>query len=66
MTSRCDFEQQLMQCWNVTEDLDTLCEDVIESETLCADKISNILIGMSHLYQIKFAKLFEMFEKLPR
>ena len=65
MTDRFDLEQQIMACWNVTSDIDTLCEGVIESD-MTTDQIANILLGMKQFYELKFDKLFRTFEELIR
>jgi uncharacterized protein YeeX (DUF496 family) len=65
MTNRFDLEQQIMACWNVTSDIDTLCEGVIESD-MTTDQIANILLGMKQLYELKFDKMFRTFEELHR
>ena len=65
MNDRFDLEQQIMACWNVTSDIDTLCEGVIESD-MTTDQIANILLGMKQLYELKFNKLFNTFEELTR
>ena len=58
-----DMEQQIMNCWNVCEDLDTLMEGVLE-RSMTTDQISNVLIGMKELYQLKFEKLWEQYEAM--
>jgi hypothetical protein len=60
-----DMEQQIMTCWNVCEDLDTLMEGVLERD-MTRDRITNALMGMKELYQLKFETLFENFEALCR
>lgn len=60
-----DMEQQIMTCWNVCEDLDTLHEGVLE-RGMTTDEISNVVLGMKALYQLKFEKLFEHFEAMIR
>jgi hypothetical protein len=65
MTDRFDLEQQILACWNVTSDIDTLCEGVIESD-MTTDQIANILLGMKQLYELKFDKMFMTFEELIR
>lgn len=60
-----DMEQQIMTCWNVCEDLDTLSEGVVE-RNMTTDNIANVLIGMKDLYQLKFEKLMEQFEDLVK
>jgi hypothetical protein len=63
MSDRFDLEQQIMACWNVTSDIDTLCEGVLESD-MTTDQIANILLGMKQLYELKFDKMFRTFEEL--
>jgi len=63
MTDRFDLEQQIMACWNITSDIDTLCEGVLESD-MTTDQIANILLGMKQLYELKFDKMFRTFEEL--
>ena len=63
MNDRFDLEQQIMACWNVTSDIDTLCEGVLESD-MTTDQIANILLGMKQLYELKFDKLFNTSEQL--
>lgn len=58
MTS--DLEQDIMNAWNVVDDLQLLSEKI---ENLSQDSLMNILIGMAELYQLKFEKLFEAYEQ---
>lgn len=60
---RFDFEQQIMSCWNITTDLKDLNEGVLESD-LSTDQISNALMGLEQLYELRFNKLFRQFETL--
>ena len=62
---RFDFEQQIMSCWKVTTDLKDLNEGVLESN-LSKDQISNALMGIEQLYELRFNKLFQQFETLVR
>ncbi len=64
MSNRFDFEQQIMQCWAITEDINTLYTHVMDQtqEGIDIDKVSNILLGISQLYELKFQTLFQMFE----
>ena len=57
-----DLEQQIMVCWQIIEDLKVLDEAVLEKD-LTTDEISNILMGLTTLYELKFKKLFEYFEQ---
>ena len=58
--TRFDLEQEIMECWNVTKDLDTLLSmiDAGYSE----DEVMNVIIGMKVLYNRKFEVMFETFE----
>ena len=64
MKTRFDLEQQITQCWNLTDDLDTLIESIYDGDkepTL--EEICNALIGMKQLCEMRFHKLFKTFEK---
>jgi hypothetical protein len=60
-----DFEQSIMQCWGVVDDLKLLTEQVYDRpQPLTEDELGNILIGMQALYQLKFEKCFDEFEEI--
>lgn len=63
---RFDFEQQIMACWNVTSDIKTVTEYLLDAplEAGREDKIANMLLGIEALYEAKFDKLFRQFETL--
>lgn len=63
MSDRFEFEQQIFDCWNVTKDINTLFEAVVDKD-LTTDQIANTLLGIHQLYEFKFGKLFDMFEEL--
>ena len=58
-----DLEQEIMHCWNITTDLEHLFEELCEGEKMSTDRMSNIILGMKELYEIKFNKLFRAFEE---
>lgn len=62
---RFDLEQQILQCWNLCEDVATLAEGAMEQD-LSTDQIVNVLNGLHDLYDIRFNKLFQTFETLLR
>ncbi len=66
MTDRFDLEQQILECWNVTSDLRHVTEYVLDAplEPNREDKISNMLLGIEELYNLKFQKLFNTLETL--
>ena len=62
MSTVYDLEQQIMECWRVTDDMKILTEEVMEGD-FSKDQICNVLIGLEQLYAIKFNKLFRTYEK---
>lgn len=58
-----DLEQQILDCWTITSQLDTLLEGVLEHE-ITRDQIANVLCGLKDLYEIKFDKAFRTFENV--
>lgn len=58
--NRFDLEQEIMDCWNVTKDLDTLLS--MFDRDFTEDELMNIIIGMKALYDRKFEVMFETFE----
>lgn len=65
---RFDFEQQIMACWNVTSDIKTVYEFLLDAplELNHQEKTANMLLGIQALYDAKFDKLFRQFEMLVR
>ena len=60
---RFDFEQQLMHCWGVIEDIKELNECVLEKD-VTNDFISNYLLGLETIYGVKFDQLWHDFENV--
>ena len=61
--ARFALEEQILDCWGICEDLDALFEGILDQD-IDKDKIANIVLGLKDLYQIKFEKTFNTFEKL--
>ena len=64
MADRFDFEQQIMKCWNMVDDVEQLYNQVMESDHLNKDEIANYLLGLKTIYNVKFDTLFNQFEQL--
>ena len=58
---RFDFEQQIQKCWMVTDDIYELAEAILEHD-LTTDQTTNVLFGMKEMYELKFNKLWDLFE----
>lgn len=61
--NRFDLEQSIMDCWHILEDIKTLSENVCEGD-LTKDQITNVLLGMEELYQLRFEKTYRIFEQV--
>lgn len=58
---RFKHEQQIMKCWQIVEQLDTINEGILEHKWT-SDQISNAIIGLKEIYALEFDKLFLQFE----
>jgi hypothetical protein len=61
MSDRFDFEQQIQKCWLITDDMYDLSEAILERD-LSHDQITNVLFGLKEINEIRFNKLWELFE----
>lgn len=61
---RFDLEQDIMNCWNVVSDIKELSRGMLDRRPMTEDEISNYLLGLETIYQVKFERLFETFEML--
>ena len=66
MSDRFDLEQQILKCWNITEEVQLLNEKVLEDDSYTRDQISNYLLGLHTIYEAKFDKLFSQFENMVK
>lgn len=65
---RFDLEQEIMNCWRVTDDIDSVAHFVgqINIDAKDQDALLNMLLGLKQLYHVKFEILFDTFEELVR
>ena len=65
MSDRFDFEQQIVRCWSIVDDLKDLDEGLFEGWLkFSQDEVSNHILGVANSYDIKFHKLWELFESV--
>jgi hypothetical protein len=68
MSDRFDLEQQILNCWNIIEDIKLLDKSVLEGKieggSLTHDEISNYLLGLETIYNMKFEQMFATFSDL--
>jgi hypothetical protein len=60
-----DLEEQIMQCWSIIDQIDTVTEGV-DVYGWTADQISNALIGIKEIYNLEFEKMLALQETLLR
>lgn len=58
-----ELEQQILDCWTITSQLDTILEGILEHD-LTRDQIANAVLGLKEIYEIKFDKAFRTFESV--
>ena len=63
MSDRFDLEQNIMQCWNVCDDIQ-LYLDMYDN--MDEDQRMNYLIGLKQMYQMKFERCWNSFENCVR
>jgi len=63
MTDRFDLEQNIMQCWNVCDDIQLMLD---QWDSLDEDAKQNYLIGLKQMYQMKFERTWNTFESTIR
>lgn len=63
MTDRFDLEQNIMQCWNVCDDIQLFLDMY---DNMDEDQKLNYLIGLKQMYQMKFERTFNNFEQCVR
>jgi hypothetical protein len=65
---RFDLEQGIMKCWGIIEDIRLLNKNVLEGMPdggeLTTDDVSNYLLGLETIYEMKFNDLFHIFSTL--
>ena len=65
MSVKFDLEQRIMECWMVVDDIRVVYRRHLDGEEpLTEDELANILIGMEHMYDLKFYNLMSTYEKL--
>jgi hypothetical protein len=60
MTDRFDLEQNIMQCWNVCDDIQLYLD---MHDNMDEDQRLNYLIGLKQMYQMKFERCWNNFEQ---
>jgi len=64
MSDRFDFEETLTRCWCIVDDLKELSQHFIEHNINDTDTIHNHLFGLATMYDVRFNKLWDLFESV--
>lgn len=63
--SKFDFEEQIVKCWSVVDDLKDLDEGLFEGWLkFDQEDVSKHILGIANSYDIKFHKLFDLFDSV--
>lgn len=62
-----DLEQQIMECWNVTRDIELVTQHLVDhSDGYSDDDVMNKYLAIKDLYEIKFERMWETFEQVTK
>jgi len=60
-----DLEPMILDCWRVTNDLESVFRQIGDGERdPTQDELMNALIGLQQVYQWKFEQLFNKYEEV--
>ena len=63
MSSIFDLEEQIMECWNVTGDIELVTRNLIDhSDGYTDDDVMNKYLAVKELYEVKFQRMWKTFE----
>jgi hypothetical protein len=54
-----DLEQEVLLCWGITEDLLLLAKEHEDNDDFC-----NKVLGIKHVYEMRFSKAWDTYEKV--
>lgn len=67
-----ELEQQILQCWNMTDDIDLITKHFIDSpewgdgdfSPKACDALMNKYFGLKEVYELKFDQMFRTFKEV--
>ena len=65
---RFNLEAEIMCVWNTKDDLESITHRMMDDPDgpMSEDEITNVLVGLSELHDIRCKKLFNVFESMVR
>jgi len=65
MSAIFDLEQQMLECWNVTKDIDLVTRYLVDnSDGYTDDDVMNKYFAIKDLYELKFERMWDTFEQV--
>lgn len=69
MKDRFVLEQNIMNCWEIIDDLQLLSENIIDSDrynlsTEEEERLTRKLDGIKELYELRFDRMWDTFEEM--
>jgi hypothetical protein len=65
MSAIFDLEQQMLECWNVTKDIELVTHHLVDhSDRYSDDDIMNKYFAIKDLYELKFEQMWDTFEQV--
>jgi hypothetical protein len=67
-----DLEQQIQECWNVTNDLEMVTKHFLDDPKFADikgetwDEMANKYFAIQELYELKFERMWETFEQVTK
>lgn len=65
MSDLFDLEQQILETWKVTDDINLLYANVMDKD-MSKDDIANTLLGIRHVYNMRYEQMWETFERMTK
>lgn len=56
-----DMEQQILKCWEIGEDLMQMAREHEDS-----DDVANKVLGLKHVYEMRFNRLWYLYEEFVK
>ena len=65
MSNIAELEQQIMECWNVTKDIELVTKHLIDhTDRYSDDDVMNKYLAIKDLYEVKFEALWRTLDEV--
>ena len=65
MSNIAELEQQIMECWNVTKDIELVTKHLIDhTDGYSDDDVMNKYLAIKDLYEVKFEALWRTLDEV--